>query len=264
MCVSPHAGLSDNMAIEHGGNRGIISSRLLQAFPSTSLERLQDHLEPVVFDQGTSIYHVGSPIRRLYFIERGFVSIVKTMQDGRTIEVGTKYNGDAVGLFGVYGIETSTWDSIVQVPVKAWRLDNEALRAEIQINPAVKKLLDRYTYLVLSGLTQTAACHRLHSLKQRFCRWLLLAQDGAQSGTLPLTHETLALMLGVQRSGVSIVASAFQKQGVLRNHRGRLTILERPVLEAEACECYETSSRAMDNLYAPRHGAKARGNTNPS
>jgi CRP-like cAMP-binding protein len=237
------------MPIGQGQARREISNRLLLTLPPASLRRLEQQLEPLELEQGASIYRVGSRIRWLYFINRGFVSIVKTMQDGRTVEIGTTGNNDVVGLFGVYGVEIAAWDTIVQVPGSAFRLNSDALRAEVDADPAARQLFERYTYLVLSSLAQNAACHRLHSLKQRFCRWLLLAQDSAQSTTLPLTHERLALMLGVQRSGVSIVASALQKQGVLRNHRGRLTILDRNTLENGACECYGTAIRARQQLY---------------
>lgn len=252
------------MAIEQGGSRGEISNRLLLSLPTASLTRLAEHLEPIELKQGASIHRVGSPLRRLYFIEHGFVSVVKTMQDGRTVEIGTYGNGDVIGLFGIKGIDTAPWDSIVQIPGMAWRLSNDIFEAEIDNNPVMRPILDRYAYLVLNGLAQIAACHRLHSLKQRFCRWLLSAQDSAKADMLPLTHEALALMLGVQRSGVSIVASGFQKQGVLRNNRGRITILNRGALEAEACECYETSCHAMDRLYGPRRDGSTDGNMGSS
>ncbi len=198
---------------------------------------------------GTSILRVGAPVRRVTFINRGFVSIVKTMQDGRTVEIGTNGKHDVVGLFGLLGIDHAVWDSVVQIPGTGLRINNEVLRGEIDAHESVRRLLTRYTYLMLSHLAQTAACHRLHSLSQRFSRWLLSARDSAGSDTLPLTHESLALMLGVQRSGVSIIASSFQKAGAIRSNRGSITVLDRSQLESSSCECYTATRRQFEQAF---------------
>ena len=153
-----------------------VTNHFLRALPTDSFKRLEPHLEPVDLAPGTSILRLGAPVRRVTFINRGFVSIVKTMQDGRTVEVGTNGNHDMVGLFGLLGIDHAVWDSVVQIPGSGLRIDNEVLRAEIDTHEPVRQLVMRYTYLVLSHLAQTAACHRLHSLSQRFSRWLLSAQ----------------------------------------------------------------------------------------
>lgn len=224
------------MPIEQGEDDAI-ANRFLRALPPATLKRITPHIEPVALVAGSSIYRVGASVRRLYFINRGFVSIVKTMQDGRTVEIGTKGHGDIVGLFSLHGIDPALWDSIVQVPGSALRLNTEILRAEMDADADVRRHLERYTLQALSSLAQNAACHSLHGLKQRLCRWLLAAMDAAGTATLPLTHETLALMLGVQRSGVSLVASALHKAGAIRSNRGSLTILDRTTLEAGACEC---------------------------
>lgn len=235
---------------------GAIANRFLLALPPATLKRIEPALEPVSLAPGTNIFRMAAPVRRLYFINRGFVSIVKTMQDGRTVEIGTHGDGDIVGLFSLYGIEQAAWDSVVQVPGTAMRLNTDTLRAEADGDSELRDLLERYTFHVLSGMAQTAACHRLHSLKQRFCRWLLAAQDSAHTDTLPLTHEALALMLGVQRSGVSLIAGAFQKAGAIRNGRGSIRVLDRSLLEAEACECHLATQADLVRVF---NGAKPGG-----
>ena len=230
---------------------GAVANRFLRALPLTSLERLEPHLEPVTLSPGTNIFRVGAPVRRVTFINRGFVSIVKTMKDGRTVEIGTNGKHDVVGVFGLLGVERAAWDSVVQIPGNGYAIRSDVLRAEIDGNGEVRRLVERYTYQVLANLAQTAACHRLHSLSQRFCRWLLAAQDSSGSDTLHLTHEALAMMLGVQRSGVSIIASAFQKAGAIRNSRGSITILDRAQLEAAGCECYAAARRQFEQVFAP-------------
>lgn len=237
------------MSIDSEGGGSEIANRFLLALPPASLRRIESHFVPVELVPGSTIYRVGTPVRRLYFINRGFVSIVKTMQDGRTVEIATKGSADMVGAFSLFGAEQAAWDSIVQVPGTALRLNTEILRAEVDADTDVRKLLERYILHAMSGVAQNAACHSLHGLKQRLCRWLLAAMDGAGTATLPLTHEALALMLGVQRSGVSLIASALHKSGAIRSNRGSLTILDRAVLEAGACECHHVAQRELNRLF---------------
>lgn len=244
------------MQIKRGELRLEVTNRFLLALPADSMNRLEPHLEPFDLIPGASLYQVGAPVRHIYFINRGFISIVKTMGDGRTVAIGAKGGTDIIGLFGLHGIDHMPWEPVVQVPGAALRLGIQTLRAEADASPAVQRLVDRYTHWVLGSLAQTAACHRLHSLRQRFCRWLLEAQDSTSADTLPLTHETLALILGVQRSGVSIVASAFHRARVIRSGRGNLTILDRRTLEAEACECYSSTRCESGRLFTDGRGSQ--------
>lgn len=224
-------------------------NRLLEALPQPIQRRLESRLESIDLLPGTTLYHTGAPVRRIYFINRGFVSIMKTMQDGRSIEIGTYGNSDMVGLFRMFGVERATWDTVVRIRGTAFSLDPGVLRTEWDGNTAVRDILERYTFYLLSSFAQTAACHRLHSLKKRMCRWLLTAQDNTGSPTLPLTHETLALSLGVQRSGASLAASALQKAGAIHNGRGNIVIRNRNLLRANACECYETDRRNSERIF---------------
>jgi CRP-like cAMP-binding protein len=119
-------------------------------------------------------------------------------------------------------------------------------------DPAVNKLLQGYMHVAEQQLAQTAACNRLHTLEQRCCRWLLTAHDSVRSDTFPLTHEFLAMMLGVQRPGVSITAAILQKAGFIHYTRGRVTITDRAGLEASACECYDVIRDQFDRLFSHR------------
>jgi CRP-like cAMP-binding protein len=112
--------------------------------------------------------------------------------------------------------------------------------------------MQKYARFAFSQLAQTAACNRLHSLEERCCRWLLLAHDSALADNFSLTHEFLAMMLGVRRSGVSIVAHLLKKAGLIEYKRGRVTILDRAGLMDAACECYGSTQMQLQQLFGAR------------
>jgi CRP-like cAMP-binding protein len=225
-----------------------IGNRFLLALPDACLKRLKPHLEYVEVKPRDVLIRTGAAIEHLYFFNRGFASLVKTMRDGRMVEVGAVGPTNAVGLLSLLGIERAVWESVVQGPGSVFRVARAAAAAEMQRSHVFADLVHKRAGLFLSELAQAAACNRLHSLEQRCCRWLLFAHDSAGTETFPLTHEFLALMLGVQRSGLSIVAGSLQRSGLIRYTRGRVSIVDRSGLEKEACECYGTSRAQLDHL----------------
>jgi hypothetical protein len=177
------------------------------------------------------------------------------MQDGRTVEIGV------VGVEGVtqpqslFGINTAPLDTIVQVPGTALRIKRDILKDCISEDVKLREALQKYARFSLLAFAQTAACNRLHHLEERCCRWLLIAHDSALSDTFLLTHEFLAMMLGVQRAGVSIAASFLQKAGLIEYRRGQVTVTNRPGLEDAACECYGDMQAAFRKLFGtPKRG----------
>ncbi|HSM97020.1 MAG TPA: Crp/Fnr family transcriptional regulator [Rhizomicrobium sp.] len=237
------------------GERAI--NRLLEALPRTIQRRLEARLEQTELLPGSTLHRTGTPIRRIYFINRGFVSVMKSMQDGRSVEIGTYGNSDIIGVFRMFGIEKAIWDTVVRIRGTAYSVDPGVLRSEWDGNAAVRDIVERYTFYLLTSFAQNAACHRLHPLKKRMCRWLLTAQDNTGSETLPLTHESLALSLGVQRSGASLAASALQKAGAIHNGRGHIVVRDRDLLRANACECYEADRRNNERLFNPARGPQS-------
>jgi CRP-like cAMP-binding protein len=227
------------------------SNRLLQALPESIAERLWPELQPVELVRQQMLHSVHKPIRYLYFVESGLVSSVKTMHDGRMIEVGVVGVEGATGAMAVVlGAGSAVVDSIVHVPGSARRIGWDSLHSAMRASPSLHSLMQRYAHLAIGQLAQTAACNRLHPLEQRFCRWLLVAHDSTPSDSLPITHEYLAMMLGVQRTGVSLTANILQRAGLIRCGRGHVDIVDRPRLEAIACECYATLRHDLDGLFA--------------
>ena len=227
-----------------------IANRILLALPVVGFKPLSRHLEHVDLKRGQVLHRADEPVRRLYFVNRGMVCLVKTMLDGRTIEVG------ATGLEGVttpevlFGSNAAILDGIVQVPGAAFAIERTLLRRLLAKNRIFRELLQDYLQLTIERLAQTAACNRLHSLEERCCRWLLIAHDCARADTFPLTHEFLAMMLGAQRPGVSITMKVLQKSGFVRYVRGNITIVDRAGLEASACECFGTVRNQLGRVFA--------------
>jgi CRP-like cAMP-binding protein len=228
-----------------------VSNRILLALPQPTWERMRSRLGPINFRQGQVLYHAGARIEHLYFINRGLVSLIKTMEDGRSVEIGAVGIEGIAGLGALYGIESALLEWVGQVSGDAFRVDRSWLGSEMARNGVLRELLGRSHVLAVSQFAQTAACNRLHSIRKRCCRWLLIAHDSAQSDEFELTHEFLALMLGVQRAGVSIAANGLQKAGLIRYGRGRVTIMNRARLEKAACECYRTIRVQLDKLFGP-------------
>lgn len=238
------------MDIEAEVDADRIRNRVLCAFPHVTLNRILPDLEPVTMVRGQTIDQIDRSIDHLYFVDRGLVSFVKTMHDGRTVEVG------AVGIDGItdpgslFGMDKAIVRALVQIPGVALRIRREVLKREMERDEVLLEIMQRCARLAMSQLVQTAACNRLHTLEERCCRWLLIAHDNAIAATFPLTHEFLAMMLGVQRSGVSIAARFLQKAGLIEYTRGRVTITDQAGLEESACECYAVMRAEFDKLFA--------------
>ena len=227
------------------------TNRLLATLPADSRNRLGAHLEQVKLERGQVVHAAGALIEHVYFIEQGLVSLVKTMSDGRSVEVGTIGIEGMVGLSALIGIDRVLVDVVVQAPGIAWCVRPSLMGEEMARSPRVRNLILRYGHALLLQFIQTAACNSLHSIEQRCCRWLLIAHDSARTDGFPLTHEFLAMLLGVQRAGVSVACSALQKARIIEYRYGRVTIVDRTTLEGRACECYGAIRASLDRLLEP-------------
>jgi len=226
-------------------------NRFLSALPEAAFRRIAPRLKPVTLRRGMTLADSGTVAQHIYFPDRGMISLVKTMHDGRTAEVGVVGMEGMAGVGTVLGMARSAFEAVVQVDGYGQRLDVSALQAEIDRSHALKALTLRYMAYRVAQLAQTAACNRLHTLRQRCCRWLLIADDNVQATTFTLTHEFLALMMGVNRPSVSLVAAGLQRKGLVQYRRAAITIIDRPALEEIACECYATLRQEADKVYNP-------------
>jgi CRP-like cAMP-binding protein len=224
------------------------ANRLLGLLSPRDYGRLRPHLEPVPLEYRKSLYEANKRIESVYFIETGVGSLVNTMANGQAAEVGTIGNEGVVGLPLVLGDDRAPTSVYVQVPGEGLRMKASLFKEELARSATMQVVMLRYVHALFNQVAQSAACNHFHSLEQRCCRWLLMTRDRMQSDEFLLTQEFLAMMLGVQRSGVSIAAGALQRAGLITYTRGNVTILDRPGLKKLSCECYGVSKKEFDRL----------------
>ena len=212
-----------------------IANRLLALLPRADYERLRPHLEHTALKYRQSLYQANRPISFVHFIETGVGSLVNTMANGDAAEVGTIGNEGVVGLPLVMQDERSPTSVYIQVPGTGMRMKASLFRRELARSASMRKVMLHYAHAFFNQVAQSAACNQFHSLEQRCCRWLLMTRDRMQSDEFLLTQEFLAMMLGVQRTGVSAAAGGLQRAGLIRYSRGIVTILDRRGLHALAC-----------------------------
>lgn len=223
-------------------------NHLLAALPTEDFERLQPHLSLVELPLGEALYEAGSLLRHVYFPTDSIVSLLYVMADGASAEIAVVGNEGVIGVSLFMGGETTSSRAVVQSSGFAYRLTGQLLKAEFTRAGAMQHLLLRYTQALLTQMAQTAVCNRHHSLDQQLCRWLLLSLDRLPSNQLVMTQELIANMLGVRREGVTEAAGRLQLAGMIKYSRGRITVIDRPALEARTCECYAVVKRESDRL----------------
>ena len=235
-----------------------LSNRLLGLLPQEDYERLRPQLQPIPLEYRQSLYRADKPLRFVYFIETGVGSLVNTMANGDAAEVGTIGNEGVVGLPLVFGNNRAPTSVYIQVPGAGLRMKATLFKEELARSASIRKVMFRYAHAFFNQVAQSAACNHFHTIQQRCCRWLLMTHDRMQSDEFLLTQEFLAMMLGVQRTGVTAAAGALQRAGLIRYKRGNVTILDRRGLENLTCECYGVSKMEFDRLLGNRATRKAR------
>ena len=223
-------------------------NHLLAALPAEERERIFPMLELVPLPLGHTLCEPGVPMRHVYFPTTCIVSLLYVMEDGASAEIAVVGNEGIVGVSLFMGGETTTSRAVVQSAGHAYRLQGQLLKDAFFRAGPMQRLLLRYTQALLTQMAQTAVCNRHHSVDQQLCRWLLLSLDRLPSNELTMTQELIANMLGVRREGVTEAAGKLQHAGLIEYHRGRITVVDRPGLEARVCECYEVVKKEFDRL----------------
>lgn len=223
-------------------------NRLLSALPAATYERIAPYLEQVPLPLGEVVYEPGSPLRHALFPTTAIVSLSYVMENGASAEIAGVGNEGMVGVSLFLGGKTTPSRATVCTGGHGYRLKAQLLLDEFSRGGALPRLLLRYTQAMLTQVSQTAVCNRHHSMEQQMCRWLLLALDRLPSREVVVTQELIAAMLGVRREGITETAGHLQRAGLISYHRGHITVLDRPGLEAHACECYQVVRREFDRL----------------
>jgi CRP-like cAMP-binding protein len=229
-------------------NRVPNGNLLLAALPIADRKRLTGNHPPVELNFSQTLNQPGERIRHVYFPIDSIISLITPGADRAQLEIGLVGNEGMLGVPLLLGVDVSPLRALVQGAGHAWRVDAATFTREIEGNPQTRAVLNRYLYVVLSQLMQTATCTRFHLVEARLARWLLMTRDRAHSSQFHVTHELLAYMLGVRRVGVTSAASALQRRNLIRYSRGDLSVLNVRGLERAACSCYAIDKKIYSRV----------------
>lgn len=234
------------------GALNVDQNLLLCSLAPAQRELLLPYLEPASLPLGNVVYEPGERVDYCYFPINSVVSLIYTMEDGSTAEMGLVGNDGVTGVAVFLGGGSTCSRAVVAIAGEALRLPARRLQQEFAHSLPLQQLLLRYTQALITQVCQTAVCNRLHSLEQRLCRWLLLCHDRKNGSDLLMTQELIAHMLGGRRESVTVAAGHLQDAGLIHYCRGRISILDRAGFESNACECYRIVEIEVDRLFGRR------------
>src|SRR5271157_4588531 len=206
-----------------------VSNIILLSISDSDYSSLRPHLEYVSLPNHLVLHEAGGTLEFAYFPNRGLISLVVVIIVG---------NEGFTGTMAAVGLSRSPLQAVVQITGDGFRVEVGALQNSFESAPHLQLMLSRYAAIQGMQVAQTAACNRLHAIEQRLARWLLMTQDRVDSGSLPITHDFLATMLGTDRPSVSLAAGVLQRKELIEYTRGAVKIVNRKKLEDSACECY--------------------------
>jgi CRP-like cAMP-binding protein len=227
-----------------------IENNLLLSLPEDELARVAPVMEHVELPFRQILTPADTAAEHVYFPQRGMISLVKSMQDGALVEVGLVGREGFVGVAAVLGGDSHSVEQMVQIAGAALRISVHSLRDELVRSPVLSARLLRYAQALFAQVSQTAACNGRHTVHERLARWLLMARDRIDDNIVPLSHELLSMMLGSRRPGITVALGVFRQAGLIHNMHGKIEILDRPGLEAAACECYGVVQEEFRRLLA--------------
>ena len=216
-----------------------VFNNILLSIPDREYNSIRPYLKFIDLPSHSIIHEPRRKLDQVYFLNTGMVSLIFTSKSGKSVEVGVVGNEGFTPVPVFAGITRSPHRAVVQVAGHGFRLAAEDLLALLHSSPRLQTALQRYVVLLAMQTAQTGGCNRLHNLQQRLARWLLLTQDRIDSGSLAITHDFLATMLGTDRPSVTLAAGGLEAKGIIEYLYRGVRILNRKKLERVACECYE-------------------------
>lgn len=229
----------------------VVQNHLLAGIREDELARLLPNLELVSLTLGHVLYESGERMDYVYFPTTAIISLLYIMENGSTAEIGVVGKDGMVGIAIFMGGDTTPNRAVVQSAGKALKMPAARMKDEFTRGGRFHNLCLRYTQALITQISQTAVCNRLHSVDQQLCRWLLLSHDRLPTDRLIMTQDLIANMLGVRREGITHAAKRLQTAGYISYVRGDMTILDRKGLESGVCECYQVVRAEYDRLLPP-------------
>ena len=231
-------------------DESLVRNEILNSIPESEFNLIRPELEPVELPQRLILHEPGERILYAYFLNQGLASLVVITSDGRSVEIAIVGHEGLVGTPLAVGLHRGPYRSIMQIPGNGFRIKAESLEQVLHETPQLRLLLNQYVLTQGLQIAQIAACNRLHEIEQRLARWLLMGQDRVESDALPITHEFLALMLGVRRAGVTTALQSLEGLEVIKASRGRIDILDRDELIKCAGGSYGVAEAEYERLIA--------------
>ena len=236
----------------------LTTNRLLAALSATGRNRFVAGCERIELGLGEVLVEAGAKTRYVYFPIGGFISLVAARDADARLEVGLVGDEGMLGAELILGVNVAPLQALVQGAGMTLRLSATDFRHELENNPALRLRLNRYVYVLIKQIAQTAICNRYHFVEARLARWLLMTRDRAHDDRFHVTQEFMAYMLGVRRVGVSKAAGMLEALGTIQYSRGQIHIVDSVGLENAACKCYQLGKDMYENTLAPARGSAQR------
>ena len=225
-------------------------NRLLNALPPHEQKLVNENCEAVVLEPGDVLCEYGKNPLYVYFPTSGLISLVVTIDEEAPLEVAVIGSEGVLGATQVLGVSEASIQGIVQIKGTAQRMTQRTF-AELAVDDThLQSVCKRFLFVLMTQLSRTAGCTHFHEVSGRLARWLLMAHDRSAGNNIYLTQQFLSEILGVQRSAVSIAASALQARGLIDYSRGAITLLDRKGLEAASCSCYAAIMKDQRRFFA--------------
>ena len=228
------------------------TNSVLSLLPEKVRQAILSRCDKRAFKLGRPVYETGDRVAHVFFPLSSMVSMVIDSPEGGTVEVAAIGNEGVVGVHVALGGERSPWRGVVQIEGEALRMSAKDFREAVHRHPGFADLIYRFAHALTVQISQSVVCNGLHSVEQRLCRWLLMANDRAGTVQMRMTQDFVAYMLGVHRSTVTVAAGMLQKSGLIKYSHGKVTVLDRKGLEQTSCDCYGLADRELRALLRPR------------
>ena len=227
-------------------------NRILAALPAEDYAKLLPYMEPISMPLGHMLYEPGTPVAHLYFPVTSIVAPVYGVENGASVRLAIIGNEGLTGISHLLGCGGTPAGVIVQSPGKGYRVKADVLQKEFDLCGKFQQLVLHYTQALITQTAQNAVCNRHHNIEQQLGRFLLMSLDRLSGNELQMTHEQIAIMLGVRRESVTQAALKLQTIGAIRYSRGHIIVMDREELEDSVCECYAVVNNEYDRLL-PHH-----------